>query len=75
MKLAFFSNFLNHHQLPLCLEFYNNYLKQRNFTYLCDSGKSERFYFILYFAVYIFFFQPVFLWLSVKVNFLFWQLL
>lgn len=24
MKLAFFSNFLNHHQLPLCMNFYNN---------------------------------------------------
>lgn len=24
MKLAFFSNYLNHHQLPLCMGFYNN---------------------------------------------------
>lgn len=24
MKITFFSNFLNHHQLPLCLNFYNN---------------------------------------------------
>lgn len=41
MKLAFFSNFLNHHQLPLCLEFYNN--PEIDFSFVaCDKIPQDR---------------------------------
>lgn len=41
MKLAFFSNFLNHHQLPLCLEFYNN--KDVEFVFVaCEKIPQDR---------------------------------
>ncbi len=39
MKVAFFSNFLNHHQLPLCLELFNN--KEVDFTFIATERIPE----------------------------------
>lgn len=42
MTIAFFSNFLNHHQLPLCLEFIRNIGKD-NFRFVaCERIEDER---------------------------------
>lgn len=42
MTIAFFSNFLNHHQLPICLEFIRNIGKD-NFRFVaCERIEDER---------------------------------
>ena len=41
MKIAFFSNFLNHHQLPLCEALYN--IKNVEFIFVaCEETHQER---------------------------------
>ena len=39
MQIAFFSNFLNHHQLPLCQEFFK--LTNGNFTFVATEPIPE----------------------------------
>lgn len=39
MKITFFSNFLNHHQLPLCMEFLK--LTNNNFTFVATEPIPE----------------------------------
>ena len=40
MKLTFFSNFLNHHQLPLCKEFIKH-VGEQNFRFVSSERIHE----------------------------------
>lgn len=40
MKISFFSNFLNHHQVPLCLEFIR-LVGEDNFRFICTDPISD----------------------------------